>query len=338
MLQKFQIALDPLYRLKNDFQSGLQQVDQLILENVSANEPLIKTIATTLISAGGKRLRPLLCLASSQLAGKVAQNSFYLAAAVELIHAATLLHDDVIDESYLRRGKQTANRCWGNKPSILVGDFLFARAFELMVKTGNIRFLDILASASAKISEGEVTQLRCIKSLTIDIEEYLKIIEYKTATLFAAACQTGALSAGANEATAHQLYEFGKYFGLMYQILDDVLDYTDASRGKQVGDDFREGKVTFPILLAYQADTNKAFWHRCFDSNKENNIEFSDVVKRLYDLGTFEQSIAAATQYAQKAQKSLQLFNSPISEMMHSLVESFLEKQYATSSLSSASK
>ena len=325
MLQECQIVLDPLYHLRNNFQSSLQQVDKLIFENVSTSEPLIKTIATTLISAGGKRLRALLCLASSQLTGKVAQNSFYLAAAVELIHAATLLHDDVVDESSLRRGKQTANRCWGNKPSILVGDFLFARAFELMVKTGNIRFLDILASASAKISEGEVTQLRCIKSLTIDIKEYLKIIEYKTATLFAAACQTGALSGGANEATAHQLHEFGKNFGLMYQIIDDVLDYTNKNRGKQMGDDFREGKVTFPILLAYQADTDKIFWHQCFDSDKTKNIEFGDAVKRLHDLGTFEQSIAAATQYAQKAQKSLRSFNSPISETMHSLVESFLE-------------
>ena len=325
MLQECQIVLDPLYHLRNNFQSSLQQVDKLIFENVSTSEPLIKTIATTLISAGGKRLRALLCLASSQLTGKVTQNSFYLAAAVELIHAATLLHDDVVDESSLRRGKQTANICWGNKPSILVGDFLFARAFELMVKTENVRYLDILAGASAKISEGEVTQLRCIKSLNLDTVDYLRIIEYKTATLFAAACQTGALAGGANTDTANQLYEFGKNFGLMYQIIDDVLDYTNQNRGKQMGDDFREGKVTFPILLAYQADTDKIFWHQCFDSDKTKNIEFGDAVKRLHDLGTFEQSIAAATQYAQKAQKSLRSFNSPISETMHSLVESFLE-------------
>ncbi len=325
MLQECQIVLDPLYHLRNNFQSSLQQVDKLIFENVSTSEPLIKTITTTLISAGGKRLRPLLCLASSQLAGKVTQNSFYLAAAVELIHAATLLHDDVVDESSLRRGKQTANICWGNKPSILVGDFLFSRAFELMVKTENLRYLDILASASAKISEGEVTQLRCIKSLALDIEEYLKIIEYKTATLFAAACQTGALSGSANEATAHQLHEFGKNFGLMYQIIDDVLDYTNKNRGKQLGDDFREGKVTFPILLAYQADTDKTFWHRCFDSDRANHIEFDEVLKRLHNVDAFKQSIAIATKYAKKAQESLQSFNSPISEMMHLLVESFLK-------------
>ncbi len=328
MLQESQIMLDPLYHLKNNFQNGLQQVDTLILSSVSASEPLIKTIATTLISAGGKRLRPLLCLASSQLAGAVVQNSFYLAAAVELIHVATLLHDDVIDESCLRRGKQTANLCWGNKPSILVGDFLFARAFELMVKTGNIRFLDILASASSKISEGEVTQLRCIKSLNLSVEEYLKIIEYKTSTLFAAACQTGALSGGANEDAAHKLHEFGKYFGLMYQIMDDVLDYTNESRGKQVGDDFREGKVTFPVLFAYQADSDKEFWHRCFDGDQATEVNFDDVLQRLHSFDAFRQSTAIATLYAQEAQKALKSFNSPVADIMHLLVESFLDTNY----------
>lgn len=322
MLQESQIMLDPLYHLKNDFQNNLQQVDKLVFENVSTCEPLIKTIATTLISAGGKRLRPLLCLASSKLAGAVVQNSFYLAAAVELIHAATLLHDDVVDESCLRRGKETANLCWGNKPSILVGDFLFARAFELMVKTGDIRFLDILAGASAKISEGEVTQLRCIKLLDLNIDEYLKIIEYKTSTLFAAACQTGALSGGASEEVAYQLHEFGKYFGLMYQIIDDVLDYTDENRGKLMGDDFREGKVTFPILFAYQADSDKNFWYQCF-GNQERKGSFDEVLKRLYKFDAFKKSTAMGALYAQEAKKTLQSFNSHISEMLCLLVESF---------------
>ena len=326
MLQESQIVLEPLYHLKNDFQSGLQQVDAIIFDNISASEPLIKSIATTLISAGGKRLRPLLCLVSSQLVGNVTRNSFYLAAAVELIHAATLLHDDVVDESSLRRGKQTANVCWGNKPSILVGDFLFARAFELMVKTGNIRFLDILASASSKISEGEVTQLRCINSLDLSNEEYLKIIEYKTSTLFAASCQLGALSGGADDRTAHYLHQFGKYFGLMYQIMDDILDYTDENRGKLLGDDFREGKVTFPVLLAYQADTDKDFWHKAYDRSKANDVEFVDVLKRLNDFNAFKQSTAVAQLYAQEAQKSLTSFNSSTADMLHLLVESFLDK------------
>ncbi len=325
MLQESQIALDPLPHLKNNFQNDLHKVDKLILESVSTGEPLIEKIATTLISAGGKRLRPLLCLASSHITGIITQNSHYLAAAVELIHAATLLHDDVIDESILRRDKQTANTLWGNKPSILVGDFLFARAFELMVKTENIRFLDILANASSKISEGEITQLRCIKSLGLSIEDYLKVIEYKTATLFAASCQTGALSGGANEDVAYQLYEFGRNFGLMYQILDDVLDYTDESRGKKVGDDFRERKVTLPILLAYQSDTNKLFWHQCFNDKTVSNATFENVQKRLYELDAFDQSFVIAKQYAQKAKESLQKFDSPISEKMNALIESFLD-------------
>lgn len=325
MLQESQIELNPLPHLKNNFQNDLHKVDKLILESVSASEPLIEKIATTLISAGGKRLRPLLCLASSHITGTITQSSHYLAAAVELIHAATLLHDDVIDESILRRDKQTANILWGNKPSILVGDFLFARAFELMVKTKNIRFLDILANASSKISEGEITQLRCIKSLGLSIEDYLKVIEYKTATLFAASCQTGALSGGANEDVAYQLYEFGRNFGLMYQILDDVLDYTDGSRGKKVGDDFRERKVTLPILLAYQSDTNKLFWHQCFNDKTVTSVTFENVQKRLYELETFDQTMFMAKKYARKAQMLLQPFNSDVSEMMHSLVESFLE-------------
>jgi octaprenyl-diphosphate synthase len=318
--------LEPLYHLKNDFQSSLKQVDNIIFDNISASEPLIKSIAATLIAAGGKRLRPLLCLVSSKLAGNIVQNSFYLAAAVELIHAATLLHDDVVDESPLRRGKQTANVCWGNKPSILVGDFLFARAFELLVKTENIKFLDILAHASSKISEGEVTQLRCINSLDLSIEEYLKIIEYKTSTLFAASCRMGALAGGANDETAHSLHEFGKYFGLMYQIMDDILDYTDENRGKLVGDDFREGKVTFPVLLAYQADSAKDFWTNAFDRSNTNDDKFDEVLARLNKFDAFRQSVAVAQSYAQEAQKSLQPFNSPIGEMMHLLVESFLSK------------
>lgn len=326
MLKESQIMLEPLYHLKNDFQSSLQQVDNIIFDNISTSEPLIKSIAATLIAAGGKRLRPLLCLVSSKLAGNIVANSFYLAAAVELIHVATLLHDDVVDESPLRRGKQTANVCWGNKPSILVGDFLFARAFELLVKTENIKFLDILAHASSKISEGEVTQLRCINSLDLSIEEYLKIIEYKTSTLFAASCRMGALAGGANDEIAHSLHEFGKYFGLMYQIMDDILDYTDENRGKLVGDDFREGKVTFPVLLAYQADSDKDFWVNAFDRSKTNNDKFDDVLKRINKFDAFRQSAAVAQSYAQKAQKSLQPFTSPIAEMMHLLVESFLSK------------
>lgn len=326
MLQEHQTALDPLSCLKNSFHSELQRVDKMIFECVSTDEPLIEKVATTLISAGGKRLRPLLCLASSHIANKITENTYYLSAAIELIHVATLLHDDVIDESILRRGKQTSNTIWGNKPSILVGDFLFARAFELMVNTGNIRFLGILAKASSQISKGEIAQLRHVKSLDLGIQDYLKIIEYKTATLFAASCQTGAFSGGANENVAGQLYEFGKNFGLMYQIIDDVLDYTDDTRGKTIGDDFYERKVTFPVLLAYQKDTNKFFWHQCFKDSKIEEVAFENVRNRLQAFDAFNQSITFAKQYAQKAKASLHAFNSETAKLLDSFIESFFKK------------
>jgi len=326
LLQEHQTALDPLSYLKNSFHSELQRVDKMIFESVSTDEPLIEKVATTLISAGGKRLRPLLCLASSHIANKTTENTYYLSAAIELIHVATLLHDDVIDESILRRGKQTSNTIWGNKPSILVGDFLFARAFELMVNTGNIRFLGILAKASSQISKGEIAQLRHVKSLDLGIQDYLKIIEYKTATLFAASCQTGAFSGGANENVAGQLYEFGKNFGLMYQIIDDVLDYTDDTRGKTIGDDFYERKVTFPVLLAYQKDTNKFFWHQCFKDSKTEEVAFENVRNRLQAFDAFNQSITFAKQYAQKAKASLHTFNSETAKLLDSFIESFFKK------------
>ncbi len=325
MLQASQIILDPVEQLRNDFKKGLQQVDTLILSSVSASEPLVQNIAKTLISAGGKRLRPLLCLASSRLISEFNQNSISLAAAVELIHAATLLHDDVVDESPLRRGQQTANMIWGNKPSILVGDFLFARAFQLMVNTGDINFLDILATASSKISEGEVTQLRCFNSLDLSVDSYLEITEYKTATLFSAACHTGALAAGADPYSAQQLSQFGRYFGLMYQVVDDVNDYIMSNRGKSQGDDYREGKVTLPILLAYQADTDKSFWHQCFNDDNQpfQKPPFDQVLNRLHKLDAFKKCETIAKFYGKEAQKCLASFSNDVSYLMQMLVESY---------------
>lgn len=326
MLKRLQIEFDPFSHLHHKYKDDLKIVDQLIFESIAATEPLIEKIAKTLLSAGGKRLRPLLCIASADLSGSITKNSYNLAAAIELIHVATLLHDDVIDESNLRRGKKTANTLWGNKTSILVGDFLFARAFEFMVKTDNIRFLDILANASTKISRGEVAQLRCSGSLKLSTVKYLKIIEYKTATLFAAACQTGALSSGANENAVYTLHKFGKNFGLMYQILDDIFDYTHKNRGKESGDDFREGKVTLPVLLGYQADSEKLLWHKHFGENRKNSDSFNIIKNRLNSLDAFNQSIIVAQQYAQKANNALKPFNSPIKEALKLLLKSFFAK------------
>lgn len=324
MLQESQIVLDPLKQLRNDFKSGLQQVDSLILSSISANEPLVQTIAKTLISAGGKRLRPLLCLASSQMISAINQNSIYLAAAIELIHVATLLHDDVVDESELRRGQQTANMIWGNKPSILVGDFLFAKAFGLMVKTENIQYLDILSTAASKISEGEVRQLRCFNSLDLSVECYLSITEYKTATLFSTACHTGAMVAGADLKTVQQFSQFGRFFGLMYQIIDDIDDYIATNRGKSQGDDYREGKVTLPILLAYQDDPDKSFWHQCFDSNQQP--PFAQVLERLKKFDAFKKCKDIARFYGEQAKSCLQSFENATSELMQMLVEISINK------------
>lgn len=325
MLKKNQINLNPFIFLQSKFRNDLEIIDNLIIENISTTEPLIRDISKTLISAGGKRLRPLLCIASAYMSGNgnLTENSYNLAAAIELIHAATLLHDDVIDESRLRRGKETANVIWGNKASILVGDFLFSRAFQLILKTGTMKFLNILTQACSKISEGEVTQLRCFKSFDLEIEDYLEIIECKTATLFAASCQIGALSSKSDEDNARKLYEFGENFGLMYQILDDISDYTDKNRGKEMGDDFREGKITLPILLAYQMDTNKMFWSQCFGDSKTNNITFENVRERLYNLRAFDKANFIAERYAEKARKSLEIFDCIISENFNLLIDYF---------------
>ena len=333
MLQAPQIVFDPIKNLRNDFKKNLQQVDALIMDSVAGNEPLVQKIAQTLISAGGKRLRPLMCLASSQLVGKINETTLYLAAAVELIHVATLLHDDVVDESELRRGQKTANLIWGNKASILVGDFLFARAFGMMVKTGNINFLDILATASAKISEGEVTQLRCFNSLELSVENYLKITEYKTATLFSAASRTGALAAGADKDTVEKLTQFGRYFGLMYQIIDDVHDYTDSNRGKSLGDDFTEGKVTLPVLLAYQDDPDKDFWRKCFDKDCKQEVQFDDALSKLCKLDSFEKSMKIAKSYSEEAKKNLASFDSNVGKLLCSLVDSCLESPCVSQSI-----
>lgn len=314
---------DSLYHLTNALKNSLEAVDELIIENLSGGEKLIQDIAKTLMKSGGKRLRPLLCLASSGIIKEVNNNSLYLAAAVELIHAATLLHDDVIDESNLRRGTPTANITWGNKPSILVGDFLFARAFQLMVKTSNIQCLDILSATSSKISEGEITQLRTMHSFEVSIEEYINLIEKKTAILFESACKTGAIAAGANEETANTLALYGKYFGIMYQIIDDVYDYTNGERGKTIGDDFKEGKVTLPTLLAFQADSDKDFWIDAFASNNQNQNTWQTVQSKFEKFDILNKSYNMAEVYKQKAKAQLSFCKHPYAQLLTDLLDQF---------------
>ena len=243
---------------------GLNAVNRVILERMQSSVALIPELAGHLISGGGKRMRPMLTLACARMLGYAGSRHHILAAAVEFIHTATLLHDDVVDVSGLRRGRRTANIIWGNPASVLVGDFLFSRAFELMVEDGSLRALKVLANASAVIASGEVDQLTAQRQIETSEDRYLAIIAAKTAALFAAACQVAAVVAERDEATEAALESFGRNLGIAFQLVDDVLDYTQAAEtmGKSQGDDFREGKVTLPIILAYARgdEADRRFW------------------------------------------------------------------------------
>src|SRR5947209_13589986 len=235
---------------------------------------LIPQLAGHIVSAGGKRLRPLLTLACARLCGYGGERHVALAAAVEFIHTATLLHDDVVDASDLRRGRDTANAVWGNKPAVLVGDFLFARAFELMVEDGSLRILDILSRAAAVIAEGEVGQLLTANDTTTTEAAYLEVIEAKTAALFAAASRIGAVIAERPPAEEEALERFGRNLGIAYQLIDDMLDFSarQSEFGKAVGDDFRDGKLTLPILIAFaRGDSEeRAFWRRTLEDGGQS--------------------------------------------------------------------
>ena len=254
-------SLDSLFDLVATDMNG---VNAVILERMQSKVALIPELAGHLIAGGGKRMRPMLTLACAALLDYTGTRHHKLAAAVEFIHTATLLHDDVVDGSGMRRGKRTANIIWGNPASVLVGDFLFSRAFELMVEDGSLRVLKILSQASAVIAEGEVEQLTAQRRLDTDEEHYLTIISAKTAALFAAACRISPVVAEAGEEAELALENYGKNLGIAFQLTDDVIDYTsDASvMGKGVGDDFRDGKMTLPLILAYArgAPDERAFW------------------------------------------------------------------------------
>jgi len=244
--------------------ADLARVNQVIIQQAQSEVKLVSDVAAHIIAAGGKRLRPCLTLASAMLCNYEGARHVQLAACVEFIHTATLLHDDVVDESTLRRGEQTANDIWGNQSSVLVGDFLFSRAFQLMVADGSLDVLKILSDASATISEGEVQQLMVSHDLSITQEIYEQVIGAKTAALFAAACEIGPVVAGQLQWRS-ALRDYGYALGMAFQMADDALDYaasSEAELGKAIGDDFREGKITMPVMVAYQHATpeEKQFW------------------------------------------------------------------------------
>lgn len=283
----------------------LNQVNEIILARMQSEVAVIPALAGHLIAGGGKRLRPMLTLASGRLLGYEGTRHHKLAAAVEFIHTATLLHDDVVDGSDQRRGRKAANLIWGNEATVLVGDFLFSRAFELMVEDGSLRVLKILSSASAIIAQGEVDQLMTQRRIETNEERYLEVITAKTAVLFAAACQISAVVAESGEEAIAALETYGRNLGIAFQLVDDAIDYGgDASvMGKDAGDDFKEGKLTLPVILAYRRgdEVAKTFWRDAMEGRRTAEADFEEAVARLGETGAIADTLERARHYGNLA-------------------------------------
>jgi octaprenyl-diphosphate synthase len=313
-------SLDPLLTL---VASDMNGVNAVILERMQSKVALIPELAGHLIAGGGKRMRPMLTLASASLLGYPGTRHHKLAAAVEFIHTATLLHDDVVDGSGMRRGKRTANLIWGNPASVLVGDFLFSRAFELMVEDGSLKVLKILSHASAVIAEGEVNQLTAQRQIDTDEDHYLEIIAAKTAALFAAACRVSPVVAEASEDAEIALECYGRNLGIAFQLTDDVIDYAsdEATMGKDAGDDFRDGKMTLPVILAYArgSEADRAFWRSAIGGERVSDDDLAEAVALLRSTDALADTIERARQYARRAIDALAKF--PASKAKAALTE-----------------
>lgn len=288
----------------------LDKVNTLISKRMaSEHAPRIPEVTAHLVGAGGKRLRPMLTLAAARMFGYGGEHHIRLAATVEFIHTATLLHDDVVDESAQRRGRPTANLLWDNQSSVLVGDYLFSRSFQLMVETGNLRVLDILANASAVIAEGEVLQLSVAQNLSTGQGTYLQVIRGKTAALFAAASEVGGVISGAPENQIEALNSYGDALGVSFQIVDDLLDYggVSAQLGKNTGDDFRERKMSLPVILAVEKadDAERAFWTRVIEKGDQCDGDLEEALALMAKHGTLEETKAQALEWAGRAKNAL---------------------------------
>ncbi len=303
-------ATKPHERLAAALAPEMDAVNTLIASRMaSENAPRIPEVTAHLVDAGGKRLRPMLTLAAAKMCDYDGPFHVHLAATVEFIHTATLLHDDVVDESDQRRGRPTANLLWDNQSSVLVGDYLFARSFQLMVETGSLRVLDILANASATIAEGEVLQLTVAQNIATSEETYLKVVRGKTAALFSAATEVGGVIAGQEEARVRALYEYGDALGVSFQMVDDLLDYggTTGEIGKNVGDDFRERKLSLPVIKAIAAggDRDRPFWERTITNGDQQDGDLDKAIALMAKLGALEATRAEAVTYAEKAKDAL---------------------------------
>jgi octaprenyl-diphosphate synthase len=302
-------SLEPLLSL---ISADMNQVNAVILERMQSEVPLIPQLAGHLIASGGKRMRPMLTLACARLLGYEGTRHHRLAAIVEFIHTSTLLHDDVVDGSGMRRGRRTANIIWGNPASVLVGDFLFSRSFELMVEDGSLRVLRILSNASAVIAEGEVAQLTAQRRIETDEERYLTIIGAKTAALFAAACRISAVVAERDEADEAALDSYGRNLGIAFQLVDDAIDYASdgTTMGKDTGDDFRDGKVTLPVILAHARGDAEArrFWKDAIEGRRVSDADLQHAIGLLEQTGAVADTFARARHYAQLAIEALDRF------------------------------
>lgn len=318
-------------KILHELAPDLKKVDETILEFAVGKSPLIQEISNHLISSGGKRIRPILLILAAKLCGTKSGNDHHnLGAAVELIHSATLLHDDVVDTSEVRRGKKTANAIWDNKASILVGDYLFSIAFQLMVRGKNLRVLDLLAKASSIMADGEVMQLENSSDVALSEEKYFEIIFGKTAVLFSAACESGALINNRTETEISALRDFGKNLGIIFQIVDDLLDYSSKEEvlGKDLGNDFYEGKVTLPIILTYKKadEADKKFIQETFEKNlltpEKNQKDFAHILALMEKYHGLEEAKNKASNYKSSALKNLEIFpDSPAKQDLITILE-----------------
>lgn len=323
-------ALDLLTSLVAE---DLAAVNEQIMQRMDSRVPLIPQLAGHIIAAGGKRLRPVLTLAAAKLCGYEGQRHRKLAACVEFIHTATLLHDDVVDESDLRRGGPSANALFGNQSSVLVGDFLFSRAFQLMVEDGSLEVLRILSNASAVIAEGEVLQLSTMNDSATSEQAYLEVVRAKTAELFAAACRIGAIVAERPAAEEEALRTYGLNLGIAFQIIDDVLDYSaeQASLGKTVGDDFREGKMTLPVILAINrgSESERSFWRRTLEDMAQGDEDLARAQDLLTRHNALHDSVDRARHYGAIARDALGIFpDSPVRRVMLDVIDFTIKREY----------
>ncbi|HKL05937.1 MAG TPA: polyprenyl synthetase family protein [Roseovarius sp.] len=325
-------ATKPHEQMAAHLANDMEAVNALIRDRMaSRHAPRIPEVTAHLVEAGGKRLRPMLTLASADLCGYGGEYHVHLAATVEFIHTATLLHDDVVDESQQRRGRPTANLLWDNKSSVLVGDYLFARAFQLMVEPGNLRVLDILSNAAAVIAEGEVLQLSAARDLKTDEDIYLQVVRGKTAALFSAATQVGGVISGAPEPQIKALYDYGDALGIAFQIVDDLLDYQGDTKatGKNVGDDFRERKLTLPVIkaIAQANEEERAFWKRTIEKGDQREGDLDHALALLNTHGALEATRQDALAWTDKAKTAMQaLPDHPVRQMLIDLADYVVER------------